>query len=162
MRLVASINGRDYDLELQASDSGWRCSVNGRDIPVDVAVIAPDRLSLLLKGKSYDVARGPGDTLRISENNYEVSVADPRSWRSRRRAGSGTAGQQKLTASMPGRVVRVLVEKGATIDAGQGVIVVEAMKMQNEIRSPRPGRISAILVQQGANVNAGQVLAIVE
>ena len=71
-------------------------------------------------------------------------------------------GAKKLTAPMPGKIVRVLVDQGAKIEAGAGVLVVEAMKMQNEIKSPKKGKIQKILVSEGAAVNAGDVLAIVE
>jgi biotin carboxyl carrier protein len=67
-----------------------------------------------------------------------------------------------LTASMPGKVVRILTTPGAHVKAGQGIAVIEAMKMQNELRSPRDGRINAILVKEGGAVNAGEVIAVVE
>jgi len=129
---------------------------------VDVATVASDRLSILMDGKSYDVIRGSAGTIRVGEHTYEVSVTDPRSWRSRQQVSSGTSGPQKLTASMPGKVVRVLTSAGAKIVAGQGLVVIEAMKMQNEIRSPRDGTVLAILAREGTNVNPGEVVAIVE
>ena len=69
---------------------------------------------------------------------------------------------RELGALMPGKVVRVLVEEKAEVEAGQGVIVVEAMKMQNEIKSPKQGRVVKIVAQVGASVNAGDVLAVIE
>jgi biotin carboxyl carrier protein len=63
---------------------------------------------------------------------------------------------------MPGKVVRILTTPGAQVKAGQGIVVIEAMKMQNELRSPRDGKITAILVQEGKAVNAGEVVAVVE
>ena len=91
-----------------------------------------------------------------------MSVADPRSWRGRRGAAQGDTGPQSLTASMPGKVVRVLAREGEAIAPGQGIAVVEAMKMQNEIRSPRAGVLKKLLAHEGMKVNAGEVLAIVE
>jgi biotin carboxyl carrier protein len=88
-------------------------------------------------------------------------VRDPRSLR-RKRAGLAEAGEQKLTASMPGKVVRIIANLGDQITAGQGVLVIEAMKMQNEVRSPKDGQLKKLLVRQGANVVAGEVLAIIE
>jgi biotin carboxyl carrier protein len=161
MRLMASIGGKSYGLEIEPAEKGWRCRVNGCEIPVDVAQIASDRLSILINGRSYDVVHGSDGAITVGEHRYEVSVADPRSWRARKRS-TGTSGTQKLTASMPGKVVRVLTSAGSNVLAGQGVVVIEAMKMQNEIRSPREGTITAILVQEGANVNAGEVVAVVE
>ena len=72
------------------------------------------------------------------------------------------AGPQKLIASMPGKVVRVLAREGDTVVSGQGIAVVEAMKMQNEIRSPRGGVLKKLLAHEGMKVNAGEVLGIVE
>ena len=162
MRLTASIGETNYELEIEHGESGWRCRVDGREIPIDVAQTAPNRLSILIKGKSYDVIRGSENSIAVGEHCYEVSVADPRSWRTRKQAAAGTSGPQKLKASMPGKVVRVLASAGSRISAGQGLVVIEAMKMQNEVRSPREGTVTAILVKEGANVNAGDVVAIVE
>jgi pyruvate carboxylase subunit B len=72
------------------------------------------------------------------------------------------AGEQKITASMPGRVVRVLARPGEAIRIGQGIVVIEAMKMQNVVRSPKDGALKKLLVAEGANVNAGEVLAVIE
>ena len=74
----------------------------------------------------------------------------------------GLEGPKKLVSPMPGKVVRVLVAAGAEVEAGQGIIVVEAMKMQNEIKSPKKGKVSKIIAAEGATVNAGEALAIVE
>jgi biotin carboxyl carrier protein len=82
--------------------------------------------------------------------------------RSRLRAGQPETGEQKLTASMPGKVVRVLAKPGDTVAAGQGVVVIEAMKMQNEVRAAKDGMVKTLLAREGANVNAGEVLAILE
>jgi biotin carboxyl carrier protein len=71
-------------------------------------------------------------------------------------------GQQMLTAPMPGKVVKVLSKVGDSVKAGQGIVVVEAMKMQNEIKSPRAGIVADIRVTEGLAVNANQVLAVVE
>jgi len=89
-------------------------------------------------------------------------VRDPRSLRSRRQASGAAHGVAKLVAPMPGKVVRLLVAEKAEVQAGQGVLVVEAMKMQNELKSPKKGVVQRIVAAAGAAVNAGDVLAIVE
>ena len=99
--------------------------------------------------------------LWVGSARYDVEVRDPRSLRGRVRAVDDH-GPKKLTAPMPGKIVRVLVEQGDEVEAGSGVVVVEAMKMQNEIKSPKKGTIQTILVSEGAAVNSGDVLAIVE
>ena len=162
MRLTVSVNGASYGLEIEPAESGWRCLLDGREIPVDVAQVAAHRLSILLNGRSYDVICGSDDAITVGEHRYLVSATDPRSWRSRHQSAAGAQGPQKLTSSMPGKVVRVLTASGSQVVAGQGIVVVEAMKMQNEVRAPRDGTVSTILVREGSNVNAGEVLAIVE
>jgi biotin carboxyl carrier protein len=175
-----SLDSKTYRLELtKASDVPidlglapshkvtyrWACRLDGREIAVDAVQISVDVLSLIVDGESFEVRNetaGEGQRLFIGGIGYEVSLQDPRSLRSRRRAGLADAGPQRLNASMPGTVVRVLAREGDKISAGQGIIVVEAMKMQNEIRSPKAGVLKRMLARDGEKVNAGDVLAIVE
>lgn len=157
-----SIAGKTQRLELRRLESGWECSLNGRKVPVDAEAIDRETLSVLIDGHSFDVRLEPESKVFIRGKRYEISVDDPRSWRGRRRAGAGTVGPQKLLASMPGKIVRVLASEGEKISAGQGIAVVEAMKMQNEIKSPKEGMLKKLLAQPGMNVSAGDVLAIVE
>jgi len=175
-----SLCGKTYRLELaKASDvpidlgsapsdrvtDRWACRLDGREILVDAVQISPAVLSLVVYGESFEVRNecaGDGQGLFIGGIRYEVSVQNPRSLRSRMRTGLVDAGSQRLTASMPGTVVRVLAREGDKISAGQGIIVVEAMKMQNEIRSPKEGVLKKMLAHDGEKVNAGDVLAIVE
>ncbi len=88
-------------------------------------------------------------------------MADPRRW-NRGRGGSHSEGRQNVAAAMPGKVVRVLVSEGDLVEAGQGLVVVEAMKMQNEMKAPRSGRVVALSIAPGATVRAGQILAVIE
>jgi biotin carboxyl carrier protein len=162
MRFQVSINGKSRELELSSAQDTWECRVDGRVVNIDVRVIAPGVLSIIRDGDSYVVRQGTNGTVGVGEHSFDVSIADPRSWRSRRMTAAGTAGPQKLTASMPGKVVRILATQGAHVKAGQGIAVIEAMKMQNELRSPRDGKISSILVEEGKAVNAGEVVAVVE
>ncbi len=162
MRFQVSISGKSHELELIPAQDGWDCRLDGRPIEIDVRAISPGVISILRDGESYVVRRGPNQTITVGEHAYEVAIADPRSWRNRQMASGGSTGPQRLTASMPGKVVRILTAPGAHVKAGQGILVIEAMKMQNELRSPRDGKINAILVQENSAVNAGEVVAIVE
>src|SRR5947209_17816953 len=78
------------------------------------------------------------------------------------RGGGGEAGPKKVTAPMPGKVVRLLVSEGDTVEAGAGVVVIEAMKMQNELKSPKAGKVQRVAVAEGATVNPGDTLVVVE
>jgi biotin carboxyl carrier protein len=159
-----SIDGRNYRLELERADGRWMCRLDQRSIEVDAVLARPDVLLLRIGNKAYEVKceRVAGEIhLWVGSARFAVEVRDPRSLRGRARAADDH-GPRKLTAPMPGKIVRVLVEAGAAVEAGAGVLVVEAMKMQNEIKSPKKGTIQKILVGVGAAVNAGDLLAIVE
>lgn len=157
-----AIAGKKHRLELSRVQNHWQCRLDGREISVDAELVDPDTLSILVGGQSVEVRRQAEDKIFLRGKRYEVSIADPRSWRGRKRAEAGSEGPQKLIASMPGKIVRVLAAEGEKISAGQGIAVIEAMKMQNEIKSPKEGTLKKLLAQPGMNVSAGEVLAVVE
>jgi biotin carboxyl carrier protein len=159
-----SIDSEIHRLDLDRVDGNWMCRLDGRQIAVDAVLARPDVLSLRIGNKAYEVKCervGSDMHLWVGSVRFAAEVRDPRSLRSRARAADDR-GPRKLTAPMPGKVVRVLVSQGAQIEAGAGVLVVEAMKMQNEVKSPKKGIVQKILASEGAAVNAGDVLAIVE
>jgi biotin carboxyl carrier protein len=158
------IDRKQYRLDLKQIDGRWACRIDGREVEVDAVLVQSNVLSLRIANKAYEVKseRVGGETrIWVGSQPFVAEVRDPRSLRSRGHAAD-ELGPKKLTAPMPGKVVRVLVSEGANVDAGSGVLVVEAMKMQNEVKSPKKGTIQKILVAEGAAVNAGDVLAIVE
>jgi biotin carboxyl carrier protein len=160
------VDGKTHRLELIRGHTTWLCKVDGEEIEVDAALTARDVLSVLVGGKAYEVKRErslQGDLhLVIGSARYAVDVQDPRSLRTRRAAGSADAGPQRLTAPMPGKIVRILVAAGDVVKAGQGIIVMEAMKMQNEMKSPKDGKVQKILTSEGSTVNPGDTLAVIE
>jgi len=159
-----AIDGKNYRLDLNQVEGRWSCRLDGREIEVDAVLARPDVLSLRIRNKAYEVKCervGSDLHLWVGSARFGVEVRDPRSLRARVRAVD-EHGPRKLTAPMPGKVVRILVSAGAEVEAGAGVLVVDAMKMQNEVKSPKKGTIQKILVAEGAAVNAGDVLAIVE
>jgi biotin carboxyl carrier protein len=119
------------------------------------------RWSVLIEGRSYAVALLGADGVSVNGRVFQVEVFDPRSLRGRRSAAEGS-GPQTVAAHMPGRVIRVLVETGQEVEAGQGLVVVEAMKMQNEMKSPRAGRVVEVRAAAGATVSAGDILVVIE
>jgi biotin carboxyl carrier protein len=164
MTYEISIDGKNYRLELSQTEGRWTCRLDGREIEVDAVLARPDVISLRLRNKAYEVKCervGSDLHLWVGSVRYQAEVRDPRSLRSRARA-IDDHGARKLTAPMPGKVVRILLREGAEVEAGTGILVVEAMKMQNEVKSPKKGRIQKIVVSEGAAVNAGDVLGIVE
>jgi len=159
-----TIDKNRYRLELERTDKGWHCRLNGHIVPVDAVLTRPDVLSVLIEGKAYEIKRErtPVDLhLWVGPVRYAAELRDPRSLRGRKRTGSDDAGPRKLIAPMPGKVVRVLVCEKQEVEAGQGILVVEAMKMQNEIKSPKKGTVQKIVVREGDSVNPADVLAIV-
>jgi biotin carboxyl carrier protein len=158
------INGKSYRLELNRLNASWSCRLNGKELEIDAVIARPDVLSLRIGNLAYEIKServGPDLHLCVGSKRFAVEVRDPRSLRGRTQ-GSDDHGPRKITAPMPGKVVRMLVREGDQIEGGRGVAVVEAMKMQNEIKSPKKGMVVRILVGEGAAVNPGDVLAIVE
>jgi biotin carboxyl carrier protein len=167
MTYEVTIDGKMHRVELltHGPEARMRFRLDGRELNLDAVEAGRDVLSLLIDGRAWEVKRervGSEMHLMIAGERYEAEVRDPRSFRGRKAAGAGLEGPKKLVSPMPGKVVRVLVAAGAEVEAGQGVIVVEAMKMQNEIKSPKKGTVSRIIATEGATVNAGEALAIVE
>jgi biotin carboxyl carrier protein len=161
----ATIDGRNYRLEMEHAEGHWRCRIDGREIIVDAVLTGGDVLSVLIDGKAYEIKRERTATevhLWVGSARYTADVRDPRSLRSRKAGTGDDKGPKKLLAPMPGKVVRVLVAEKSEVQAGQGILVMEAMKMQNEIKSPKKGIVQEIVAVEGASVNAGDVLAIVE
>jgi biotin carboxyl carrier protein len=138
-------------------------TIDGRLLEADAIQISRGAYSILLGGRSLEVTAeetSDGLLLRTNGREFQVELFDPRSWRRGRGAGIELEGRQQLIAPMPGKIVRVLVAAGQQVNAGQGLLVIEAMKMQNEIRSPKSGTVEK-LAQEGQTVNAGEILAIV-
>ena len=163
--VIVGTGGKPHRLELERTDAGWTCRLDGRQLAVDALIPRKDVLSLIVDGHSYEIKREQTATdlhLWVGDTRLSVDLRDPRSLRSRRGAGEEAKGPVKILAPMPGRVVRLLAEVDHDIEAGAGVVVVEAMKMQNEIKSPKKGRVKKISATLGAAVNPGDVLAIIE
>jgi biotin carboxyl carrier protein len=170
------IGGKKLRVELGGALSGravggvmecaGECLVDGRPVRVDVRLLEPGVMSLLItstegQGRQYRCVLD-GDGVVIGGRRYGFEVEDPRSLQGRRGAGAGTEGPRPVKAPMPGRVVRLLVEAGEDVEEGQGVVVIEAMKMQNELKSPKTGRVVRVGVVVGDTVGSGDVLVVVE
>ena len=123
--------------------------------------VGDEAWSILIEGRSYAVEVLGGGEVSVNGRVYHVEVLDPRGPRGRRSAGE-SSGPRSIAAAMPGRVVRVLVEIGQEVAEGEPVIVVEAMKMQNEMKAPRAGRVASVNAEAGATVSAGDILVVIE
>jgi biotin carboxyl carrier protein len=135
-------------------------SIDGKPLDADWTEIRPGHYSILVNGQSYEarVQPAPGQpdawVIAIAEYDFHVEVRDPRT---RRFAGQAVAhdGPLDVLAPMPGKIVRVLVGPDQEVQQDQGLVVIEAMKMQNELRAPRAGRITQVHVEEGIGIEAG-------
>ena len=122
--------------------------------------VEPGVYSVLVDGASHEVRVNAGE-VTVGQQHFDYQIDDPRQWK-RSADGAGGQGRAAILAPMPGKVVRVLVAVGDEVEAGQGIIVVEAMKMQNEMKAPRAGRVAAIQAKENDSVVAGATLAVIE
>lgn len=166
MKLEIEIDGQSRQVEIApaAAAGQWSIRIDGEEVEADAHLLRPGVLSLLIGGKSHRIVLDDSLTepaLHLDAARIVWEAGDPRSLKQRRRHAKAD-GPAILKASMPGRVVRLMVERGETVAAHQGVLVIEAMKMQNEIKSPKEGRVAEIRVMPGDTVRSGEVLAVVE
>jgi biotin carboxyl carrier protein len=163
MKYEILIANKSRIVEVQRDGARWQISLDGAATDADAIEIAPGIFSILLNGESHEirVAPNPDGSLTIQDgpNEFKAEVADPRSWRGRKQGAAEVEGRQKIVAPMPGKVIRLLVKPGDKVEAGQGLLVVEAMKMQNEVKSPKTGTVEKLLAKEGQPVNSGDILA---
>ncbi len=156
------IGDRRHRLELRKREGSWVARLDDHEMAVDAVLTARDVISVLIGGKAYEVKRERslnGEThMIVGSARYAVQVEDPRSLRTRRATAAHSHGPQNVTAPMPGKIVRILVSKGQDVEPGESVVVIEAMKMQNVLKSPKKGTVQHIVVTESSNVNAGDVL----
>ena len=165
MKLQASID--DYQTEVRISDEGARAfaAVDGRSYELDVRYSDPGHYLLISDATVFDCRvdvkpeSGKPVDVFVGTKHYAVALTDPKRLRGATIASAHADEAARIIAPMPGKVVRVLVDAGARVEPGEGIVVVEAMKMQNEMKSPRAGRVLAISAKEGATVTAGEVLA---
>ena len=150
MKLQILIDGHTIEIDPQCLES--------------VKQVEPGVYSVLLEGRSVEVRAIPqpeGLTVETGGRRFTVEVRDPRNASRRSRAALGS-GRQNISTPMPGKVVRLLIREGDAVDAGQGLVVVEAMKMQNELKASRGGRVVEVRVRDGDTVSASDTLVVLE
>jgi biotin carboxyl carrier protein len=172
MNFDIEVNGRRHAVKIERVGSRFRIESGGRVDVVDVARVDRSTVSLIVEGErdcSHEASlvdgREPGELevhLRAGVVRTRVAAAGERG----RRAGGGGpvagGGPERLTAPMPGKIVKVLVKPGDTVAVRQGLVVIEAMKMENELRAARAGRVRDVHVAEGDLVEAGRLLTVIE
>lgn len=169
MKLTAQHNKENHEISFERDGEHLHAQVDGRSYDVSVREVEGGLYLLMRDGDVYEClverhsARQDDFTIHLRNRTYDTTVIDPRRLGSVHgssvHAGGGSA---QITSPMAGKVVRVLVEQGARVKTGDGIVVVEAMKMQNELKTPRDGVVAELRAVESATVNAGDVLAIIE
>lgn len=163
MKLEIEIGGRTRAVEYTPGEDS--AVVDGVPAEIEARMLRPGVLSLIVDGRAWRVvleedANEPA--IHVAGERIPYRVDDPRSLKARRARAGGVDGPKTIKASMPGRVVRVMAARGDMVAAHQGVVVIEAMKMQNELKSPKDGKVAELRVAPGDTVSAGDVLAVIE
>jgi len=165
MTFDVQIDGVPVRLEVHRDGDLYRFRLGDQEErQAQLAEVEPGVFSVLLDGRSYEARAEYGDEcawITVRGRRFRVAITDPRRWTQSSAALHGHD-RETIVASMPGKIVRVLVLPGETVAAGQGVIVIEAMKMQNEMKARRAGRLTAVPVREGETVAAGAILATIE
>jgi len=171
MTFEIEVNGRTRSVSIErAGDDRFRVSVDGRATLVEARRNGGFGLSLLFPEAAHETAKvsiapasARGELLAyLAGRSATIAVNARRSGRGAADAGGAAQGEQNVSAPMPGRVVRLLVAPGDPVEARQPVVVVEAMKMENELRSPKAGHVKEVTVAAGTSVEAGRVLVVID
>ncbi len=168
MKLLADIAGEKREIRLRLEDARVLAEIDGRTVEAYAHETEDGGYLLNINGRVYDCRvranSAQPDTREVHVRNraYLVALADPKRLRASGGAASHSDGATQIIAQMPGKVVRVHVEAGSQVEAGDAILVVEAMKMQNELKSPKSGTVTTLNAKAGQTVNAGEVLAVIE
>jgi biotin carboxyl carrier protein len=164
MKLIAELNNEKHEVEFKRDGEKISASVDGREYALEASEVEPNVYLLKHENQIFQLYVSPTETTAVTLGNhsFEIKISDPKRLRGAGAAAGNADGTVEIKTAMPGKVVRVLAEQGAEIKQGESVLVVEAMKMQNEMKSPKDGVVKEIRVAEGATVNAGDVLAVIE
>jgi biotin carboxyl carrier protein len=164
MKLHAVIGDHRHEVEIKRDGEKLFARVDDREYELDVSEPEPGVFLFKHEGRIYEATLSTGDPthVRIGTDEFDVRVIDPKRLRGSSGPGEHADGIAEIRTAMPGKVVRVILEAGTEVSKGDGVLVVEAMKMQNELKSPKNGTIKEVRVAEGATVAAGDILATIE
>ncbi len=168
MKLIAQLNHQEHQVSLEKENSHIFAEIDGRKYELEVSKPEANIYLLKFDNKIYEVFVSPqnksNDKQQVKLKNYdfEVKIIDPKNLRGMAAQAANNEGISEIKTAMPGKIVRILSEIGAEVKQGDGIIIVEAMKMQNEMKSPKDGTVKEIKFEVGKTVNAGDVLAVIE
>ncbi len=167
MTYIAASGGREHRLDVRQDRDGLRVRLDDREFLVDLLRVDPALYSLLIAGRSYEIDlldMEDAFMVLVDGQPFRVEIQDEQQRRLQGAAAKGEAraGKRVVTAPMPGKVVKLLVRPGDPVKAGDGVIVVEAMKMENELKAPTAGTVKEVRVEEGKAVSGGEALVVIE
>jgi acetyl/propionyl-CoA carboxylase alpha subunit len=165
MELEIRYGDQVIPVEIRGGEKKGTVFVSGREVSCDCVRLPDGRYSILMDGRVFDMTTElSGEACLVTGNagTFQLRILDPRGLAPLRAVEVGPPGLQRLVAEMPGKVLRVLVKPGDTVAYDQGLLVIEAMKMQNEIRAPKSGVVKEIAVAEGRAVSSGDFLLSLE
>ena len=162
MKLQAELIGEKYEIEIKRDGRAVFARVDDREYELEASEVEPNVYLFKYNNQIFEIYVAPNGIVNTGRHQLEISISDPKRLRGATGAVASAEGIAEIKTAMPGKLVRILVEEGAEIKQGDGVLVVEAMKMQNEMKSPKDGIVKEIRFAEGATVNAGDVLAVIE
>jgi biotin carboxyl carrier protein len=162
MKLNAELNGEKHEIEIKREGATVFARVNERQYELEASEVERDVYLFKYNHQIFEIYVAPNGIVNLGNHQLEISITDPKRLRGSGASQASADGIAEIKTAMPGKLVRVLTEVGAEIKQGEGVLVVEAMKMQNEMKSPKDGTVKEIRFAEGSTVNAGDVLAIIE
>ena len=169
MKLTAELKNEKHEIEVARGDgSRLTATIDGRAYELEVSEPEPNIYLFKHENRIYQIFVSPNEksgepyAVSVGNRNYEIKIFDPKRLRGIGASGEQAEGVSEIKTAMPGKLVRVLVDIGTEVLKGDGILVVEAMKMQNEMKAPKDGTVKEIRFAEGATVNAGDVLAIIE
>ena len=162
MKLIAELNSEKHELEIRREGRRVTARVGEREYELEASEVEPNVFLLKYGNEIHEIYAAPNGIVNIGNHQLDVRLVDPKRLRGAAAGDDDPDGTAEIKTAMPGKLVRILTEIGAEIKHGEPVLVVEAMKMQNEMKSPKDGTVKEIRFADGATVNAGDVLAIIE
>lgn len=162
MKLNVELNSEKHEIEVRRDGRKVFARVDDREYELDVSEVEPSVYLLKDGAKIYQVYAAPNGIVNVGNRQIELALVDPKKLRGSGAESEDQDGVAEIRTAMPGKLVRILVSASDEVKHGDAVLVVEAMKMQNEMKSPKDGVVREIKFVEGDNVNAGDVLAVIE
>lgn len=163
MALVVRVDDREFNIVATKEDGGYRMQLDGKERMVDILNNEHQNLTLLVDNVPYLVRLNNDGEVFVNNESYTTEVFDEHV-RKLLKASPDTSRKKTIAvkALMPGLIVDIYVAEGDAVKKGSGVVIVEAMKMQNEMKSPRDGVVKQVSVKKGQTVNSGDTLIVIE